>query len=738
MAIESLKRNERYGYMKKLVHWIFLLLIFPGFLQAQIKEEDFADPARQYRPIPLWFWNDTTVDEQVLLRQFREMIHKDGYGGCAILPFGKSFQPGYLSKSYFALYGRVIEEARKLDARLSIYDEYGFPSGSMGAINADGVPRFMDNHPDATIKRLDKFEYQVELGTRFTKKLPAGKLMSVVAMDTLSGDCLSLREYIKGDQLEWNAPEGSWKVMFFTCVKDGDPNVDYLDPAAVKLFVEETHQAYYDRFSSSFGNVIIETFFDEPTLYRAQGRMWTERFNDAFKARYGSSPELLYPALWYDIGEETQSARNRLFGMRAQLYAEGFMKTIQEWATAHGIQSTGHQDQEEILNPVSVSGDLMLCGKYMDIPGIDKIGGNRPAELFYKVISSSAYNWDKQLVMSETYGAMGNISVKEMYHIAMEQYTKGINQLIPHAVWYNDKNVTFLPELSWRNDLYNQSLPAFNKFLSRLNYVLRQEGRHVADIAVLYPIESLQGEHTLDGELGFYEGGVRIPNTDYTHISSLLTDTLGRDFTYIHPEVLTYRCCVEKGILRLDNPVNTEKFSIIIVPGMKTISLSNLRKIEQFHQAGGCVLFTTQLPQKSVEPGGDAEVKDIVKRLLSTDKAATSGKAFFIEKPNPANLEDWLAACLHVPDVAFAPGQALRYIHKEVGNQAVYYLANLKDSPYAANIVLRGKIIPRLFDPHSGKSTEINYKHQVRHGVETTTLLLSINSNSSMFVVGER
>lgn len=725
--------------MKKLINWIFLLLLFPAFLHAQIEDAGFADPADEYKPIPLWFWNDTTVEEQELLRQFREMIRKDGYGGCAILPFGKSFQPEYLSERYFSLYGSVIEEAKKLGVRLSIYDEYGFPSGSMGAINADGIPRFMDKYPDATIKRLDKIECEVEAGTRFTYKIPSsGALMSVVAMDTLSGNRLSLRKYMKGDQLEWNVPEGAWKVMFFACVKDGDPNVDYLDPAAVRLFVEETHQAYYDRFSSSFGNVITETFFDEPTLYRAGGRMWTERFNDAFEARYGCSPELLYPALWYDIGEETQSARNRLFGMRAQLYAEGFMKTIQEWAVAHGIQSTGHQDQEEILNPVSVSGDLMLCGKYMDIPGIDKIGGNRPAELFYKVISSSAYNWDKQLVMSETYGAMGNISVKEMYHIAMEQYTKGINQLIPHAVWYNDKNVTFLPELSWRNDLYNQALPAFNKFLSRLNYVLRQKGRHVADIAVLYPIESLQGEHTLDGELGFYEGGVRIPNTDYTHVSSLLTDTLGRDFTYIHPEVLADKCRVENGVLRMDNPVNTEKFSLIIIPGMKTISLSCLRKIEQFHRAGGSVLFTTQLPQKSVEPNSDPEVKQIVNRLLSNDRTATSGKVFFIEKPGPAILGDRLAACLDVPDVAFAPGQALNYIHKEVGDQAVYYFANLKEAPYTANVVLRGKVTPRLLDPHSGKSIGVKYKHQVLHGMETTSVLLPINSNSSVFIVGEK
>lgn len=46
----------------------------------------------------------------------------------------------------------------------------------------------------------------------------------------------------------------------FTCVKDGSPLVDYLDPESVKLFIKETHQAYYDRFATYFGNVIIQTF----------------------------------------------------------------------------------------------------------------------------------------------------------------------------------------------------------------------------------------------------------------------------------------------------------------------------------------------------------------------------------------------------------------------------------------------------------------------------------------------
>ncbi len=321
-------------------------------------------------------------------------------------------------------------------------------------------------------------------------------------------------------------------------------NTTVTEEGIVKQMQEARDKCGY----GGFGTTIDGTFFDEPTMYRAKGRMWTGAFNEKFKAKHGFDPAHCYPALWYDIGPETQAARNYLFGFRAELYATAFPKVIQEWSSKHGIAATGHQDQEEVVNPVSVSGDLMKCFKHQDIPGVDKIGGNRPAERFYKVISSAAYNWDKALVMSETYGAMGDISWDTIYHVAIEQYTKGVNQLIPHAAWYDDGKVTFKPELSWRHDKYADGLRSYNTYISRLNLMLQNDARHVADIAVLYPIATLQAGHYLDGDLGHYLGGVAIPEADYVDVGELLATQLGRDYTFLHPEVLDDKCDVEGDV----------------------------------------------------------------------------------------------------------------------------------------------------------------------------------------------
>jgi hypothetical protein len=353
-------------------------------------------------------------------------------------------------------------------------------------------------------------------------------------------------------------------------------------------------------------------------MYRAAGRMWTDTFNEKFEARYGFSPAPFYPALWYDIGPQTRAARNYLFGFRAELYASAYFRQVQEWADGHGpIYATGHQDQEEVVNPVSVSGDLMKCFKYIRVPGVDKIGGNRPAERFYKIISSAAYNWDNHLVMSETYGAMGNLSWEEIYAIAMEQYTKGINMLIPHAVWYDDGSVTFLPELSYRSPIYGAGLPQYNDYLGRLNLMLQNSGRHVADIAVLYPIATLQAGHYLDGPLGAYAGGVAIPEADYMDIGELLAVQLGRDYTWLHPEVLDSGCTFEGNMLRLNNQVQSGSFKVLIVPAHKTIHWSSLKKIRDFYDNGGQVIATGALPSTSAEFGHDSDVVAAINHLFA-------------------------------------------------------------------------------------------------------------------------
>ena len=138
---------------------IFCLVIqLPSAALAADIKEDFADPPITYWPRPLWFWNNVEVKVEVLLEQMQKSKDLSKYGGFGILPFGKSFGPEYLGEQYFAVYGAVLAKARELGMTMSLYDEYGFPSGPAGAPNSSDISLFASKFPDLTIKRLDKHE----------------------------------------------------------------------------------------------------------------------------------------------------------------------------------------------------------------------------------------------------------------------------------------------------------------------------------------------------------------------------------------------------------------------------------------------------------------------------------------------------------------------------------------------------------------------------------------------------
>lgn len=722
-----------------------LLCLFFCVTAVAQEPSEFKTPPTKFRPDPLWFWNNTDITKEGIDAQMPGFLEKCGYGGLAILPFGPNLTPKYLTEEYFERYKYAVEKAAELGLTLSLYDEYGFPSGSGGAINADGVPRFRNRFPNLTMKRLDKIEEETRGGATYVSPVSkTGQLMAAVAMNADTKERIDLSGNITEETIVWKVPEGNWKIMQFVCVADDDPNMDYLSEEAAKAYISMTHEAYYKRMPEFFGTTITSTFFDEPTLYRAQARCWTPTFNETYIKKYGSSPALYYPALWYDIGPETQAARNALFGLRAELYAAAYPKAVSEWSKAHGIVATGHQDNEEIENPVGTSADLMKCFKYQDVPGIDKIGGDRPAEKFYKIVSSAAYNWDHSLVMSETYGAMGNIPWDTLYNVAMDQYSKGINMLIPHAVWFNDRDVTFEPELSHRNRLYNQGLYEFNTFLARLNMLLRNDDRFVTDVAMLYPIETMQGEHYFDGPLGAYAGGVKIPDMDYVQISQRLTNELGCDFQFLHPEVLQDACRVDKNGLTLANTKQYNTFRTLIVPSSKTISVANLAKILTFFEAGGQVIFTTQLPVKSTEPNADAQVVALMDKLLpeklrSSGEPHTNpagGRVVFLAKPGADALRNALARPSETFDVEFPEGIVpMRYIHKERAGKDIYYFANLNGKAFDSAVALRGKKRYELWNPHTGEVTALQPEYAKKGKDRVSLVRLRVEPSQSVFLV---
>ena len=71
---------------------------------------------------------------------------------------------------------------------------------------------------------------------------------------------------------------------------------------------------------------------------------------------------------------------------------------------------------------------------------------------------------------------------------------------------------------------------------------------------------------------------------------------------FLHPEVFETACQIDKEGIYLENDLQYNTFHTLIIPLVKTVSVNELTKIVEFYEAGGRVIFTTQLPAKSTEP----------------------------------------------------------------------------------------------------------------------------------------
>lgn len=700
-----------------------------------MKYSEFLNPPIEFAPRPLWFWNDKPTKKLLsdIMVKSKEISN---YGGFGILPYD-ACQLEYMSDEYLEYYHHVLEEAKKLNLKICLYDEWWFPSGSAG-----GLLKKM--YPEACSKRLDMIEYDVNGSIDI--ELPNEKIMSLVAMNTSTNKIINLSKFISNNRLYWQTSETNWKVMIFVCVQDGWDRVNYLDPDSVKRFIEITHETYYKNFKEYFGNVIVSSFYDEPQFYATGGRSWTDNFNEKFKEKYRFDADTLYPALWYDIGKNTSYARNMLLGFRAELYASGYPKTIQDWCTKHNIELTGHVDQEEVINPVGITGDLMKSFKYQNIPGFDQIYHVGRAGKIIKIVSSSAYNWDKPLVMSESFGAFpDDLSISDMYNDVMDQFSKGMNLLVPHAIWLNNNNdkIVFKPELSYRNSKFNKDLTEFNKYCSRVSYML-QGGRHIADIAVLYPIHGLTSAYSFSWGGAPYLGGPANDEFDYQDVGEILFTELRKDFTFIHPEILDERCIVENDTILLNNKNNFERYKVIIITGSDTISLNNANKLKQFYDNGGIIISTGILPSKSLEFNKDKSIIKIMNYIFIdgsnkndnyySNCNKSNGKSYHIINKSTAILNEILSSCsvefdINI-DILNHDNNCVTYIHKTKDNKDIYFITNKCNINTHLAITINSIKEFELWDPHTGNKVSIDCNIENNK----TKLNCSIPANSSIIL----
>jgi hypothetical protein len=724
----------------------------------------FKAPPAEYRGHAMWNFNLTSLNENAIVSGIQEMA-KLNYGGFFIEAGGRP-QPGqgvaFLSDEYFRFYKLALEEAKKQGLEVILYDDYAFPTGTVGGQMASQFPQY-------AAKNLNMAEKDITGPASVELAIPQGIYVGSVMMNRDTFELVDVSDRKTQDRLVCQAPAGSWKAMAFYLTEGKAKVVDYLDETAMTKFISMTYQKYQDNFGSYFGNLIKQTFYDEPSMHHAD-RMWTPNFNSYFQSKYGYSPMKYYPALWYDIGPQTAAARNALFGFRAELFGTHFIKRLNDWCAEHHLIFGGHLDQEEPLNPTPLNGDLLKVFQYQSAPTVDDIWWYGRSNPSYKIVTSAAFNYDHPIARAETYAAYRILDGKIAFQVAMDQFAMGINYQIPAR--------TVQP-----------MRPELNDYVGRLSYLL-QHGKHVADIAVLYPIASLHAQYRNVGGVQFplaageqppqimetayaREGGPAF-GMDYQDIGEALFRGLRVDYTYLHPEVLVERCIVDGKKLILNNPENREEYSVLFLPAGDTLLAAAAAKIKQFYDQGGTVIATGLLPTRSAEFGKDKEVRQVIADVFGVSpdeplkadvrraqdrqnfyvfwyyikKNKAGGQALFLPNTHPWLIDYALKQTLPLRDVdiqepmgALRRGNeyegALTYIHKVKNGRDIYFFANSSPKAVDTKVVLRGKKALSIWNPHTGGQEAAELTQAEASGQPVTTVHLVLPAVSSRFFIQE-
>jgi hypothetical protein len=741
----------------------------------------FKDPPAEYRGICWLGFNLSNLNEERAISRVQSSSKRGFWGSFMIeatrgptAGLSESYLRGsrripsdqgvpYLSEDYFKFYRMAIEEGLKNNFPLStLYDEWAYPSGMVGGW-------FYTKYPELAAKSLEIAEKNATGPGDAELAIPDGIYMGAVMMNLDTRQRIDISDRKKDKNLlECRVPQGNWKIMAFYLNDAFRPRsqkggfVDYLDREAVAKYIALNFDPYYEHLKEFFGPVIKRTMYDEPAMHLMDGRMWTPRFNDEFKKKYGYSPMAYYPALWYDIGPETAAARNALFGMNAQLFSENYIGQLAKWCEDHGIKLGGHLDQEEARNPVAISGDLMKAFEHQQVPGHDDIYYSGRSNVSYKIVTSAAYNYDRPECFAETFAAYRAMNPTIAMRTTMDQFAMGINI-----------------QLGRRPADIGQEM---DRFVGRMSYLLRG-GRHVADVAVLYPIASLQAAYAFAKPSGsprpgstpdlYYalEGGILPPEIDYMDLGEMLFRALRVDYTYLHPEVLVNRCAIEEQKLVLKNKINKEQFRVFIIPGGDTISADAAQKILEFYRGGGTIIATRKLPSKSAEFNRDKVVRDMAAEVfgISNDNPMTAeimlavddfksyfinhnsagGRGYFLPQPDIKILNTVLKEAVPVRDVNIqvppawpvkmgtAYDGALTYLHKVKDGRDIYFFANSTENPIDADVILRGDKNLTIWNPHTGEKQNAEAAKSETDGRPVTTVHLILPPLKATFFVQE-
>lgn len=715
---------KRLSYVARLLLALGLCAVpFRGGAATARWEDRFAAPPNETRILKIIHnWPDPSEAQDRVISG----LATQGFGGVVC---NVSFDQYFESNAKWLAFARAVHAAQGAGFALWLYDERGYPSGNAGGLT-------LRDHPEWEARGLLVATAESQ-GGRVALDIPPGQLVLAGAFPVHAGNIdltnrVDLSGRVHDAKLDWEAPGGRWRVLAITEDRlfegthaDGNlfakiPYINLLMPEPTARFLDLTYGGYAQHLGKDLSQHFVATFTDEPSLmslflkpmpYRPLP--WAENLPREFRRRRGYALDASnLPALVADAGPAGLRVRYDFWLTVGELVSENFFGQIQTRCRQHGVPSGGHLLMEEsIAAHVPLYGDFFRCIRRLDAPSIDCLT-SLPTEVPWfiaRLLASAAELEGRTLVMSETsdhsqrYRPAGDtrpvrtVTEAEIRGTCNRQIVAGVNAITSYYSF---------------TDLSDAQLRRINEWVGRCCTALRG-GRQVADIAVLYPAESLWTRFTPSRHWTQEAPATARIESLYRASAERLFDS-GRDFTFVDSRALM-EAKVKSGAL-----VHGQlRWRVIILPGADTLPIAAWEKLARFVRQGGVVIALGALPANSSSAFPSARVQALAKDLFGPSRAGASaaqepqsranargGAGIFLPFGLEALLPQVLDGLLEA-DVRTGQGKSpLRVTHRRLENREVYFVINDSAEEWTGELEFAATGSGERWNPATGQREE--------------------------------
>ena len=367
-------------------------------------------------------------------------------------------------------------------------------------------------------------------------------------------------------------------------------------------------EAYFHQFETHMdeeGLKGMNYFFQDELVYDLNLYSWCEDMPEQFKQRKGYDILPLLPSLFEEYGEQYIKTRLDYAEVATQLAEERYFGPIYHWNADKGL-IYGSDNQSRGLDPTFYL-DYFRAEKWFTAPGNDA-PARGSSFMQTKVSSSVTHLYQRPRTWLEAFHSMGWDANGALLTYQLNHHLiAGGNLLCMHGLYYSTHGGWW----EWAPPSFHFRMPywphmkVWLKYAERLCFLLSQ-GVHVADVAILYPTETMQAFPYTNPNATFGVAGELSPH--------------GVDYDFIDYASLQ-SAEVADGMLN----VSDEHYRVLVLADTKALHEETLAKIEEFAAGGGIVVALGDLMEplqqnaNITKVGSPQEVLSLVRKDVKCD-----------------------------------------------------------------------------------------------------------------------